>query len=91
MVNFVTPKRSSGTVKPDAELAEVDGINVFDGLPSKLGHNIPVKEESSAATANCSIFASELGTAIGCYYSYALLTDDANINDGCKRATDGGR
>ena len=51
MVNFFTPKRSSGTVKPDAELADVDGINVWDGLPSKLGHNIPVKEESSAATA----------------------------------------
>ena len=53
-------------MKPEAELAAGGDITVQDGLPSKPGHNnIPVKEESSAATANCSIFACELGTAIG--------------------------
>ena len=42
-------------MKPEAELAAGGDITVQDGLPSKPGHNnIPVKEESSAAAANCS-------------------------------------
>ena len=36
-------------------------INVSDG---PLGHNVPVKEESSAATANCSIFACVVSTSV---------------------------
>ena len=80
MVNFFTPTRSSCTVKPEAELAADGGITVRDGLPSKPGHNnVPVKEESSAATANCSTFACELETTFGYYHFYAL-TDGADMN-----------
>ena len=54
-------------MKPEAELAAGGDITVQDGLPSKPGHNnIPVKEESSAATANCSTFACERWRIWGC-------------------------
>ena len=67
-------------MKPEAELAAGGDITVQDGLPSKPGHNnIPVKEESSAAAANCSTFACELETTFG-YYYFGALTGGADIN-----------
>ena len=80
MVNFFTPARSPCTAKPEAELAADGGITVRVGLPSKPGHNnVPVKEESSAATANCSTFACELETTFGYYHFYALTDGAGNV------------